>query len=36
MDATHAVDLRFGQVSALVAIGFSSIVALALGAKLFL
>jgi succinate dehydrogenase / fumarate reductase cytochrome b subunit len=36
MDATHAVDLRFGQVSALVAIGLSSIVALALGAKLFL
>jgi succinate dehydrogenase / fumarate reductase cytochrome b subunit len=36
MDATHAVDQRFGQVSALVAIGLSGIVALALGAKLFL
>jgi succinate dehydrogenase / fumarate reductase cytochrome b subunit len=35
MDATHAVDMRFGQVSALVAIGLSSVVALALGAKLF-
>ena len=36
MDATHAVDLRFGRISALVAIGLSSVVALALGAKLFL
>jgi succinate dehydrogenase / fumarate reductase cytochrome b subunit len=35
MDATHAVDQRFGRVSALVAIGLSSVVALALGAKLF-
>ena len=35
MDATHAVDERFGHTSALVAIGLSSIVALALGAKLF-
>ncbi len=35
MDLTHAVDLRFGMVSALVVIGVSSVVALALGAKLF-
>ena len=35
MDATHAVDLQFGRVSALVAIVLSSLVALALGAKLF-
>ena len=35
MDATHEVDLRFGRISALVAIGLGSIVALALGAKLF-
>ena len=35
MDATHAVDQRFGQVSALVVIGLSSVIALALGAKLF-
>jgi succinate dehydrogenase / fumarate reductase cytochrome b subunit len=35
MDATHAVDQRFGQVSALVVIGLASVVALALGAKLF-
>ena len=35
MDATHAVDQHFGNVSALVAIGLSSVVALALGAKLF-
>ena len=35
MDATHAVDKRFGRVSALVVIGLSSVVALALGAKLF-
>ena len=36
MDATHAADQRFGHISALVAIGLSSVVALALGAKLFL
>jgi succinate dehydrogenase / fumarate reductase, cytochrome b subunit len=35
MDATHAVDQRFGQVSALVVIVLASVVALALGAKLF-
>jgi succinate dehydrogenase / fumarate reductase cytochrome b subunit len=35
MDATHAVEQRFGQVSALVVIGLASVVALALGAKLF-
>jgi succinate dehydrogenase / fumarate reductase cytochrome b subunit len=35
MDATHAVSQRFGHVSALVAIVLSSVVALALGAKLF-
>ncbi len=35
MDATHAVGLEFGRVSAWVAIGASSVVALALGAKLF-
>ena len=36
MDATHAVDQRFGRVSALVAIVLSTLVAVALGAKLFL
>jgi succinate dehydrogenase / fumarate reductase cytochrome b subunit len=36
MDATHAVGLEFGRVSALVAIIVSSVLALALGAKLFL
>jgi len=36
MDVTHAVDQRFGHISALVAIGVSSVIALALGAKLFL
>ena len=35
MDATHAVGQRFGRTSALVVIGLSSVVALALGAKLF-
>jgi succinate dehydrogenase / fumarate reductase cytochrome b subunit len=35
MDATHAVDQRFGHVSALVVIVLSTVVALALGAKLF-
>ncbi len=35
MDATHTYGLRFGHVSALVAIVLSSVVALALGAKLF-
>ena len=35
MDATHAVGLEFGRVSAVVAIALSTIVALALGAKLF-
>ena len=36
MDATHEYGQRFGHVSALVAIVLSSVVALALGAKLFL
>lgn len=36
MDATHEVGLAFGRTSALVAIVLSSVVALALGAKLFL
>lgn len=35
MDATHAVDLRFGRVSALVAMLLSTLIALALGVKLF-
>jgi len=35
MDATHTYSQRFGQVSALVAIGLGTVVALALGAKLF-
>ena len=35
MDATHEVGLEFGRVSAVLAIAISSIVALALGAKLF-
>jgi succinate dehydrogenase / fumarate reductase cytochrome b subunit len=35
MDATHAVGLEFGRNSALVAIGLSTVLALALGAKLF-
>ena len=35
MDATHAVGLEFGRVSALLAIALSSVLALALGAKLF-
>lgn len=36
MDATHEVGLEFGRVSALVAIVLSTVVAFALGAKLFL
>jgi hypothetical protein len=36
MDATHEVGLEFGRISAVVAIALSTIVALALGAKLFL
>ena len=35
MDATHAVGLEFGRNSALAAIGISTILTLALGAKLF-
>jgi succinate dehydrogenase / fumarate reductase cytochrome b subunit len=35
MDATHAVGLEFGRVTALIAIGLSGVLALALGAKLF-
>ena len=35
MDATHAVGLEFGRISALVAIVVSSALALALGARLF-
>ncbi|MDQ6626917.1 MAG: succinate dehydrogenase, cytochrome b556 subunit [Pseudomonadota bacterium] len=35
MDATHTVDLRFGRISALSVIGLSTLLALALGAKLF-
>ncbi len=35
MDATHAVGLQFGRDSALVVIVLSTVVALALGAKLF-
>jgi succinate dehydrogenase / fumarate reductase cytochrome b subunit len=35
MDATHAVGQAFGRVSALVVLGLSSILTLALGAKLF-
>jgi succinate dehydrogenase / fumarate reductase cytochrome b subunit len=35
MDATHAVGLEFGRVSALFVIALSSVLALALGAKLF-
>jgi len=35
MDATHAVGLEFGRISALAAIGISSVLTLALGAKLF-
>jgi len=36
MDATHEVGLDFGRVSAVVAIALSTVVAFALGAKLFL
>lgn len=35
MDATHEVGERFGRVSALVAMALSTLVALALGVKLF-
>jgi len=35
MDATHAVGLEFGRNSALAAIGISTLLALALGARLF-
>ena len=35
MDATHTYSLRFGRVSALVAIGLGTVIALALGVKLF-
>jgi succinate dehydrogenase / fumarate reductase cytochrome b subunit len=36
MDATHDVGLEFGRISALVAIVLSTVVAFALGVKLFL
>src|SRR5947199_7310790 len=36
MDATHEVGLEFGRTSAVVAIVLSTVVAFALGAKLFL
>ena len=36
MDATHEVGLEFGRASAVVAIALSTVVAFALGAKLFL
>lgn len=36
MDATHSVDLRFGRISALAAMIVSTVVAFALGAKLFI
>jgi succinate dehydrogenase / fumarate reductase, cytochrome b subunit len=36
MDATHDLSLRFGRVSALAAMVLSTVVAFALGAKLFL
>jgi len=35
MDATHAVDQQFGRVSAIAAMALSTVVALALGIKLF-
>ena len=35
MDATHAVTLRFGRLSALVTLGLSVLLTLALGVKLF-
>ena len=35
MDATHAVTLRFGRLSALVTLGLSVLLTLALGMKLF-
>ena len=35
MDATHAVGLEFGRNSALAAIGLSTLLTLAVGAKLF-
>ena len=36
MDATHSVGLTFGRVSAIAAMALSTLVAFALGAKLFL
>lgn len=36
MDATHAVGLQFGRVSAIVVMALSTLIAFALGAKLFL
>jgi hypothetical protein len=36
MDATHDVGLEFGRISALTALVLGTIVAFALGAKLFL
>lgn len=36
MDATHAVELQFGRVSAVVAIAASTLLAFALGMKIFL
>jgi len=36
MDATHSVGLQFGRISAVVVMALSTIVAFALGAKLFL
>jgi succinate dehydrogenase / fumarate reductase, cytochrome b subunit len=35
MDVAHAVGLRFGHISALVTLGLSSLVTLAVGVKLF-
>ena len=36
MDATHSVGLQFGRISAIAAMALSTLVAFALGAKLFL
>jgi succinate dehydrogenase / fumarate reductase cytochrome b subunit len=36
MDATHSVGIDFGRLSAIVTIAFSTLIAFALGAKLFL
>ncbi len=36
MDATHSVGLQFGRISAIVVMALSTIIAFALGAKLFL